>query len=148
MDSTLPETRSKPYFAVLLIVLKNNVMKELFVAGGSAFMGVLTLLFLGLIVWNVFYFLAFFRSDEKSGTWLQGRFKIGKDIGLFALVVGVMGQMVGLFTAFDYIQGVEFIQSSILAGGLKVSMIPTLYGMIIFLVSLLLYFATSLITNR
>ncbi len=123
-------------------------MKELFVAGGSGFMGVLTLLFLGLVVWNVYHFVHYLKSSNKSGSWLYDRFKIGKDIGLFALVAGVMGQMVGLFQAFDIIQGVETIKPSILAGGLKVSMIPTLYGVIIFLVSLLLWFASSLITNK
>ncbi|PHQ57250.1 MAG: biopolymer transporter ExbD [Lutibacter sp.] len=56
-------------------------------------------------------------------------------IGLFALIWGFLGQLIGLIQAFDYIQLAGEIPTTILAGGLKVSMISTTFGAIIFLIS-------------
>jgi len=56
-------------------------------------------------------------------------------IGLFALIWGFLGQLLGLIQAFDYIQVAGEIPTTILAGGLKVSMISTTFGAFIFLIS-------------
>lgn len=71
-----------------------------------------------------------------------------KSIGLFALVLGMLGQFLGLFQAFSIIsQGMD-ISPKILAAGLKVSSITSIYGMIIFLVAYLLWFLLRAILNN
>jgi biopolymer transport protein ExbB/TolQ len=50
-----------------------------------------------------------------------------------------MGQLMGLYNAFGAIEKAMDISPPILAGGLKVSMITTIYGALIFLISYLLW---------
>ena len=123
-------------------------MKDLFYQGGSMFMGILTLLLLAIIVWNVYHFIVYSKSTKAMLPVLQRKFRNGRDIGLFAVIVGITGQMIGLFVAFDYIQKVEDVRPSLVWAGLKVSMIPTLYGMFIFLFALLVWFVANSMVER
>ena len=61
-------------------------------------------------------------------------------VGTFALFFGILGQVIGLFDAFKAMEGMESISLPLLAGGLKVSTITTLYGSFIFGVSCILWF--------
>ena len=54
-------------------------------------------------------------------------------LGLFAFVVGIFGQMIGLYSAFEYIAKNGNISPKMLGAGLKVTMIPALYGTFILL---------------
>ena len=107
-------------------------MLNLFYQGGPLFMGILTLTFLALIV--VFVISLMKTNDEKGLTinlqWL-------KSIGTLALVVGILGQLIGLYSAFSHMETINGISPGILAGGLKVSMITTLYGILIFIFHIL-----------
>ena len=110
-------------------------MFELFKMGGPLFMGILTIIFILVIAQATK--ISFSNSDES----LEKKFKaVGllKSLGVLALVVGILGQLIGLFSAFQAMETTQNISTSMLAGGLKVSLITTLYGMIIFIVSLLL----------
>lgn len=107
-------------------------MIELFKLGGPLFMSILTLVLIGVIYATVKYQ----RQTEKQSKDLD----LIKSIGLFALVTGVFGQLIGLFSAFQYIEQAGSVTPAILASGLKVSMITTLYGALIFLISYALWF--------
>ncbi len=56
-------------------------------------------------------------------------------IGLFTLVWGLLGQTLGLVQAFDAVGEAGDISFSIVAEGLKVSLISTISGVISFLAS-------------
>ena len=56
-------------------------------------------------------------------------------IGLFVLAWGVLGQVLGLIEAFDTIEGIEGVSINVLAGGLKFTFLPVLFGLITFLAS-------------
>jgi biopolymer transport protein ExbB/TolQ len=58
------------------------------------------------------------------------------DAGLLGLVIGFFGSILGLIQAFDSIEsiGVE-ISAPLLAGGLKVSFITTVFGTLTFVIS-------------
>lgn len=56
-------------------------------------------------------------------------------ISLFALVWGFLGQMIGLIVAFDSIEAVGDISPVVLAGGLKISILSPLFGMVVFLIA-------------
>jgi len=107
-------------------------MFKLFNQGGPLFMGLLTLILLALLV--VFILSILKKSEETSLTrsiqWL-------KSLGTLGLVVGILGQLIGLYTAFSVMESGTQISPSILAGGLKVSMTTTLYGVFIFIIYLL-----------
>ncbi len=75
--------------------------------------------------------VSYLKKEEKKSKDLD----LIKSIGLFALVTGVFGQLIGLFSAFKYIQEAGSVSHAMLAGGLKVSLITTMYGTLIFLIS-------------
>ncbi|MDX1463796.1 MAG: MotA/TolQ/ExbB proton channel family protein [Marinirhabdus sp.] len=66
-------------------------------------------------------------------------------ISLFALVWGFLGSVIGLIHAFDAIQAVGDVSSGMMAGGLKVALLTTLFGAISFLIG---RFSMILITLR
>ena len=91
-----------------------------FVEGGSWFMGILSVILVAL-----------FLASWKAPRWV-------KEIGLIALAFGFLGTLLGFAQALGYVKQSGPVSQSILCGGLKVSLIPTIYGVIIYLVSLIL----------
>lgn len=107
-------------------------MFSLFSQGGPLFMGILTLILFALLAVFVKSFGK--KDDEKQ---LNQSLQWMKSIGTLGLVVGIFGQLIGLFTAFSIIETSQGISSNILASGLKVSLITTLYGVLIYIIYLL-----------
>ncbi len=116
---------------------------ELHYMGGILFMSTLSFLFLVVIVlagWKTYqFFLAIPVSDQRKKRGLSEILQVGT----FALFFGVLGQVIGLFDAFKAMEGMESVPLPLLAGGLKVSTITTLWGSFIFLVSGILWFALN-----
>ncbi|NBC64295.1 MAG: hypothetical protein GVY07_01360 [Bacteroidetes bacterium] len=114
-------------------------MFDLFYMGGPLFMGLLTIILVALIATAVYSFVKINRdgSSPKSVS-------LVKEIGIFGFVFGIFGQFLGLYQAFTAIEAAGDVSPALLAGGLKVSMITTLYGMIIFVIAWLLYFGLKL----
>ncbi|MBR6932880.1 MAG: hypothetical protein IKH49_06215 [Bacteroidales bacterium] len=105
-------------------------MFNLFMTGGPFFMSVLTILL-----------VAVFFAAWKAPRWV-------KEIGSFALVFGILSQLLELLQMFSTLQEVsmalknvtslfDLVSPGVLFGGLKVSFIPVIYGFIIYLVSLI-----------
>lgn len=116
--------------------------------GGPLFMGILTGLLFIILVIAVFYLVIIVRKDYKNLEETRKRLRYIKSIGLFALVTGILGQMIGLFSAFTAIEQAMDVSPAIMAGGLKVSMIAPMYGMVIFLVSYLLWIFIDFVASR
>lgn len=55
-------------------------------------------------------------------------------ISLFALVWGFLGSTLGLIQAFDTIESVGDISNGMMAGGLKIALLTTLFGLVTFLI--------------
>ncbi|MEL0334692.1 MAG: MotA/TolQ/ExbB proton channel family protein [Schleiferiaceae bacterium] len=94
-------------------------MLDYFMMGGPLFMGILTLILLLMIY-----------AAVRNGC--------VKELGLLALAVGFLGQLIGLFGAFEGIEQMGGVSQAMLAGGLKVSSITSIYGLLIYTVSLLI----------
>lgn len=92
----------------------------LFVSGGPVGMIIITLLFIGL-----------FFAAWKAPRWVR-------EIGVAALVVGLFWTILGWFQIVDFLSGHDDLAITILAGGIKVSLIPILYGLIVYFVSLII----------
>lgn len=62
--------------------------------------------------------------------------------GSLAFLIGIFGQMVGLIEAFDSIHSIggSGVSPAVLAGGLKVSFIPPFFGMMLLLISAIIWF--------
>jgi len=103
---------------------------EIHFTGGILFMGILFLLLVAVLITSAFTF-KYNSESAKAEKWL----KISQEIALFALVFGILGQLVGLLDAFQAIEQVGEVSQALLAGGLKVSSYTTLYGFFIFLLA-------------
>lgn len=68
----------------------------------------------------------------------QAKVAMIQKAGLLAAVTGILGQLIGLFSAFEAIQQMGSVSPAMLAGGLKVSMITTMYGVFIYVIALLI----------
>lgn len=120
-------------------------MIKLFVEGGPLFMGMLTLVLFIVLIMAVVKGMEIKNSETSLPDDLPDPIK---SLGLFAFVLGMLGQFLGLYAAFDVIsQGVE-ITPEMFAAGLRVSSITSIYGMIIFLISYLLWFALKALMKK
>ena len=95
-------------------------MFEFFVLGGVPWMTFLTLVLLALLL-----------AAWKAPAWV-------KEIGIFALAVGVLGTLVGFAIAAEDIAKAGDIAQGIIWGGLRIAVITTIYGLIIYMVSLII----------
>lgn len=102
-------------------------MIELFQMGGPLFMSILTIELAAVI----FFAAKCFINKEHSVSQI-------KSAGLLAAITGILGQLIGLFSAFEAIQEIGSVSPAMLAGGLKVSMITTMYGIIIYAIATIL----------
>ncbi|MBK6267117.1 MotA/TolQ/ExbB proton channel family protein [Marivirga sp. S37H4] len=102
---------------------------EIHIEGGIEFMSVLLILLIVTIWMGVMAILKRKEPVEKE-RWIRRCI----DISLFALVWGILGQAIGLFSAFQAIEEMGSVPQDILAGGLAVSSYTTMYGLIIFLI--------------
>jgi biopolymer transport protein ExbB/TolQ len=88
----------------------------------------------------VFFITVSFRKINNSEQTLR-KINTVKSLGIFALIIGILGQLIGLFSAFRAIRFGEVEASpEIFAEGFKISMIPIVYGILIFTFSIILWF--------
>ncbi|MBN2731574.1 MAG: MotA/TolQ/ExbB proton channel family protein [Balneolaceae bacterium] len=115
---------------------------------GGLFMGILTLLLLVILSIAVYRAIQISKNDVNYETTFRQRLTYIKSLGIFTLVMGILGQLLGLYQAFSVIEQAGNISPAILAGGLKVSLIPTLYGIVIFLLSYLIWMGLDYMVKK
>ena len=98
----------------------NSVLVQLFLEGGTIGMGVITLLlaFMLFAAW-------------KFPAWV-------KEIGIAALVASILWTLLGLYQAFGALLRAPDISPIVIFGGLRVALISTIYGMGVYLISLII----------
>ncbi len=115
-------------------------MKDLFYMGGPPFMSFVSVILIAMIAWTIYQALPIVLDKVTNIDQTRERVKHIKTIGLFGFITGILGQLVGLYEAFKAIETAGDVSPALLMGGLKVSMISTIYGFIVFLLSLLIWF--------
>ena len=91
-----------------------------FVEGGAGAMTIISILLIALFI-----------AAWKAPKWV-------KEIGLGALVVSVFCTLLGLYQIFDAIQIFGDVSFPVICGGLKVAMITTFYGLIVYFITLVI----------
>ena len=108
-------------------------------------MGMLSIVLLVVLVIAVY---AVISKDGHKPELFSKQLTYIKSLGLFALVLGMLGQFLGLFQAFQIIGSGMDLSPAIIANGVKISLITTIYGAVIFLVSYLLWFALNTVKSK
>ena len=102
-----------------MLLLSGNIF-TLFVEAGAGFMTIITLML-----------IAMFFAAWKAPAWI-------KEIGLLALAFGFLATFIGFIQAADFIRSQGDLSQNVIWGGVKVGLIPTAYGIIVYIVSLVL----------
>ncbi|MUP36918.1 MotA/TolQ/ExbB proton channel family protein [Labilibaculum euxinus] len=123
-------------------------MKEMFFMGGALFMGILSILLIVMVSWIAYHLIGALFSNNTTLEKAIQKVGYGQSIGLFAMIIGIFGQLLGLFNMFSVLEQVGSISPSVIYGGIKVSMIPTFYGIIIYLLSILLRFVAGILIEK
>ena len=119
-------------------------MKDLFYMGGPLFMGILTTLLVIIIALIVYFSISIASGKAASNNNFRHQLTYLRSVGLFTMITGILGQLIGLMSAFKAIEAAQDISPAIMAGGLKVSLITTHYGIFIYLFSILIWFLLDL----
>ena len=121
-------------------------METLFSSGGPLFsnnsllsFSIPTLVLIILIAWAIYHSLPLFKNQKESCIKSKNKIKYLKSIGLFALVLGVLDQLLGLYSIFSAIEEAGDINPRIVFQGLKTSMVPLLYAIFIYLSSIIIW---------
>ena len=111
-------------------------------------MSILTILLIVMVAWIIYHLTRYSTSDNEDKVHTLRKLKTGRSIGLFAMITGILGQLIGLYMAFNTIEQVGDVSPALLFQGFKVSMVCTIYGILIYLLSILLWFVTSSIVDK
>ena len=114
-------------------------MYELFIQGGVQFMSLLTLELLALTAIAIVTAIRVLSFDPSKTETIESNLNYIKSVAILALVTGILGQLIGLYSAFDFISQQGSVSQDILARGIKVSSITTLYGLTIFIIGQLVW---------
>jgi biopolymer transport protein ExbB/TolQ len=113
---------------------------QIFIEGGYWFMMTLLVIQLVIVYFIVRKIIDFFIKIPTDKTKLKKGLPEILQTATFALFAGILFQVIGLYQALEAIEQMGTIPTSMLAGGLKVSTITTLYGAYIFGVSSIIWF--------
>jgi hypothetical protein len=108
------------------------------VEGGISFMLPIYMLYAVNLVLVAILFIGYFRKPPRKNAK-----KMSEAIlffGSFALLLGILGQSVGIMQALDAIEVASDISLSLMAGGFKVSMLAPMYGFMLFIISFIVWF--------
>lgn len=121
-------------------------MLELFFLGSKLFMGIQTIIAVIMIVLSVFSAKAVLANQVNENS--QRKISLIKEVGLFAFIIGLLASALDLMGALQAIEAAGDISPSLLAAGLKITFITPTYGLMIYTLSLLIYFALRALANK
>lgn len=110
-------------------------------------MSILTILLVIMIAWMSYHLIIYLNSKKINQDRTLRMLKYGKSIGLLTMIVGITAQLLGFYEAFSAIEHGGDISPAMVFGGLKVSMISTLYGLLTYLLSIMIWFIASQIVE-
>lgn len=118
----------------VLLIEQQGFFSELakrFSEGGSLFMSLILI----CLLLSLFFLISGFYYAKKNDVRARKMISLVSDSSLLGLVLGFLGSIIGLISAFDAIEGMNSVSSAMLAGGLKVSFLTTLFGTFVFVIS-------------
>ncbi len=69
------------------------------------------------------------------------------NISLFILSWGILGSVIGLIEAFDAVEGLGEVSQGMMAGGLKIAFLTTVFGLVTFIFGRLFILILNLLKN-
>jgi len=103
---------------------------------------------IGVLIFVVRGYIEVYKNKATPSEKLKSQLASILVLGSVAFFLGWLGHLIGIYGAVEAIQSVEIdISPQLLAGGLRVSLIPFLYGLIVMIISALLWLPLYLKIN-
>ena len=99
-------------------------------------MGILSLLLLLILILCIATTILMLRNSEAAKGQVEQHITYVKAVGLFTLMFGLLAQLLGLYGALSALEVWGSVTPAVLAQGLWTSSIPSIYGLMIFLLAL------------
>jgi len=115
----------KSFVAIPLLV------RNLFTDGGTLFMSLILICLLLSVLFIILGFINLKKNEQLSKKYIR----LTTDSSLLGLVLGFLGSVIGLITAFDSIEAMGSPDPAIFAGGLKVSLLTATFGLFSFVIA-------------
>jgi len=106
--------------------------------GGPLFMTIIYALWILVLIMAIRWIYIYLKGSSTAVK-LKNQNNSILFVGSFAFLLGIFGQAIGLYQAFQAIYTAGDISPALIAGGLRVSMLTTLYGFALLLVSSLIW---------
>ncbi|MFY0714028.1 MotA/TolQ/ExbB proton channel family protein [Seonamhaeicola sp. NFXS20] len=116
-------------FAEKLVISLQFV--DRFNEGGPLFMSLILI----CLLLSVFFIIMSFINLKKNELLSKKYIRLTTDSSLLGLVLGFLGSVIGLITAFDSIEAMGSPSPEIFAGGLKVSLLTATFGLFSFIIA-------------
>ena len=113
----------------LLSVIMSNPFVDRFNEGGPFFMSLILICLLLALFFIVMGFVNIKKNVLKS----KKMTSLASDASVLGLVFGFLGSTIGMITAFDAIESIGEISQGMMAGGLKVAFLTTVFGCVTFI---------------
>ena len=113
----------------VLSIFALNVFVDRFMEGGPLFMSLILICLLLALACIVLAFLNVKKDVVKS----KKMTALASDISILGLVFGLLGSIIGMIMAFDAISALGDVSQSMMADGLKVAFLTTVFGCITFI---------------
>ena len=113
----------------VLSVIPLNVFLDRFIEGGPLFMTLILICFLLALFFIVIGFL----NLKKNANTAKKMIRLASEVSILGLVIGFLGSIIGMITAFDAIESIGDVSTGVMAAGLKVSFLTTIFGVITFI---------------
>ncbi len=110
-------------------VISLNVFADRFMEGGPVFMSLILICLLLALFFLVMGFINLKKDAAKS----KKMTSLASDASILGLVFGFLGSIIGMITAFDAIEAIGDVSQGMMAGGLKVSFLTTVFGAVTFI---------------
>ena len=113
----------------LLSVIVLNPFVDRFMEGGPLFMSFILICLLLALFFVVMGFVNLKKDVIKS----KKMTSLASDVSVLGLVFGFLGSIIGMIGAFDAIESMGDISAGMMAAGLKVSFLTTVFGAVTFI---------------
>jgi len=113
--------------------------------GGVPYMLLIYILGIMVIALTIYLVYGYIKKGPKDYDKLKKRREIILFLGSLCLLWGIFEQILGMMEIMDCISMVGDISPALIAGGFKATLIAPIYGLIIFLVSFVVWFVARLV---
>jgi len=117
-------TISYPVYLVL------NPFIDRFNEGGPFFMSLILI----CLLLSIFFIVKGF-IQLKDPVASKKNLRLTSDVSLLGLVIGFLGSVIGLISAFDSVEALGNPEPAMFAGGLKVSLLTATFGLFTFVIA-------------